>query len=449
MTKPQGVGGFVGKPRPGCASNPNMKPNFRRRDQGIALLLVLIALVLIGALAAEVKQTSVIQSRVGRNSINDFLLRTAVDGRVHILRAALKYDATGGQSIDAEDEDWSWFNRDELSSWGERASDAMTESGSEEAVSYTNTNVQLVAYCEDERSKLNLLGLSRPRDTPEFTNTRATLLRLIDEFREDYSNLDLTESDAQEMVEDLVDWLEDVSEEDENPMPPVASGRGRLQSVSDLLRVPGGKWKHSILYDVLDPDRDPEEEEDYGEGEDGDFRRINGIPGLAQYLTVHMEPTANAPLRININTAPVALMRALFDTQDADLADAIVANRREGAGSEDEEDGSAAADDEDSGFFTNKSQMKGPRIEGMAEELSAYPRLDFFADTRSDVFSLRIIATMVTGTEEGGSYDPDDEESEGPRDIVATYQYREVVQRTDQGFITLFIERRHDPIYDQ
>ncbi len=423
-----------------------MKPSFRNRERGIALLLVLIAVVLIAALATEVSQTAATQHRMGRNTINDFLLRTAVEGRAHILRAALEFDATSGNAIDTEDEDWSWYNREALSAWGERAADAVTESGSEEAVSYRNTDVQILAWCEDERAKINLLGLSRPRDTPEFRHTRDALIRLIDDYREAFSSLDLTESDAQEMVENLTDWLEDISEDDENPMPPVASGRGRLQAIDDLLRVPGGKWTYAALYDVLDPDRDENEDTDYGEGSDGDFERTNGIPGLFRYLTVNAEPTANAPLRININTAPKAVLRALFDVRDADLADRILENRREGAGDSDEDASAAPAEDEDSGFFRNKGQLT--RVEGMADSLNAYPRLDFFADTRSDVFSIHVIATMVTGSV-GADADPADPESDGPRDIVASYQYREVVQRTDNGFVTLYVERRHDPVYDR
>ena len=414
----------------------------KRSQRGIALLLVLIAAVLLITLALEIAQTSATQGRLGRNAMNDFLLRTASEGRLHILRASLRYDATSGDSKDTEADDWAWFNREQLSSWGERSGSGLPQDG-EDNVTFRNTDVRIVAYCEDERSKLNLLGLSRPEDSADFTITGQALIRLIDEFRDHVSALDLSESDGQEMVDDLVEWLQDQGEEDDNPIPPVAAGRGKLQSVDDLLRVPGGKWKASVLFDVLDPDRDPEETTDDAEGGDGEFERVNGVPGLLRYLTVHAESGANPPLRINVNTAPRAVLRALFDDHDRELADAIVEHRREGAG---EEESAAPAEGDEVGFFANKSQLS--RVEGMAESLDVYPRLNYFADVRSDVYSLRVVATMVTGTIEG-EWDAEDEDADEPRDIVASYQVREIVQRVEDGFVTLFRERRSDPILER
>jgi len=428
-----------------------MKTHRPSRERGIALLLVLIAVVLIAALATEVSQTAATQARVGRNAMNDLLLRTAVEGRAQILRAALRYDLSRADGIDTESDDWSWYNRETLSSWGERAGDATTVDPGEGAVAYSNTEVELQAWCEDERSKVNLLGLSRPQDSPEFKMTRELLVRLIDEFRDD-TNLDVDEGEARDMVDDLVEWLADTSEEDENPMPPVASGRGRLQSVDDLLRVPGGRWTRAILYDVKDPDLDPDEvAEEPQPGGDADFERPNGIPGLLRYLTVHAESAANPALRINVNTAPTPVMRALFDPADRDLADAIIEHRREGVGEEDDgASASAGSGDtgDETGFFSSKGQLT--RVDGMAENLDQYPRLDFFADTRSDVYSLRVVATLVTGSfDPGQTSDVDEENPDTPRDIMAAYEYREVVQRTDQGLITLLVERRDDPILER
>ncbi len=423
-----------------------MKRHAHHREEGIALLLVLISLVLVAALATEVSQTAATQSRIGRNTMNDFLLRSAIEGRANICRAALKFDATNGESLDTEADDWAWHAHENLSSWGERASDSGSRSPGENSTAFTNTDVQIVAWVEDERAKVNLLGLSRPPNTPDFDHTKELLIRVIDEFRESWSSLDLTEADASEMVQDLIDWLEDQSDDDDNPMPAVLSGRGRLQSVTDLLRVPGGKWTKLILLDARDPDTDPEDEDDYGSGdtEGEEWSRRNGVPGLWNYLTVHAESQANAPLRINVNTCSKIVLRALFDERDADLADDIIEHRREGADDENDSAAESGGNGEDeTGYFRNKGLLS--RVESMPEALDEYPRLNFFADTRSDVFSIRIVATMVTGSVDG-EFDDDDDES-GPRDIVASYQYREVVQRTDQGFVTLFVERRHDPNY--
>ncbi len=430
---------------------PPMRPTILRRHstrgrRGVALLMTLIALVLLAALALEVAQTAVTQDRVGKNTMYDFLLKSTVDGRVHILRSALRFDQTSGENLDTEADDWAWHSHDTLSNWGERSTDP--PSGEEGTVTYRNTDVKLQAWCEDERSKLNLLGLSRPEDTPERRFTRETLIRLIDEFREDYGDLDLTDSDGREMVEELEEWLRDQSDSEENPMPDVPTGRGRLQSVDDLLRVPGGRWKRSVLYDVQDPDYDPEEGDDLqAEGGDQEWSRQNGIPGLINYLTVHAESTQNAPLRININTVGKPLLRALFDSTDADLADDIIEHRREGADAEEDETSNPPDDENATGFFANKGQLT--RVEGMGESLDAYERLNFFADVVSSVFSIRVQASMVTGTVNSLGELEEDEDSEGPRDVLASYQYREVVQRTDNGFLTLFVERRHDPLVEE
>ncbi len=416
----------------------------RRDESGIALLLVLIALLLIAVLSLEVAQTSATQAKVGRNTMNEFLMRTAVDGRTHILRGALRYDRSRGAESDTEDEDWAWFNNETLSSWGVRSSSFEKQEG-EESITFENTEVPIVAYCVDERSKLNLMGLARPADTPERRFTRRTLVRLIDIYREEWSEVDLNESDGEEMVDELMDWLGEQAEEEENPTPDVPTGRGKLLSVDDLLRVPGGKWTQQVLYDVRDPNLDPDEEAEVSDeaGDDAQFTRPNGVPGLINYLSVHAEPGANPALRINVNTCSRVLLQALFDDANDDLAEAIVEHRREGAGSEDEDatPGAGGGSEDEVGFFTNKGQMT--RVDGMAESLDVYPRLNFFADVSSNVFSLHVICKVVTGT-----IDPDgfEDEDEGPRDLVASYQYREVVQRTEQGFVTLFTERRHDPI---
>ncbi len=433
-----------------------MQPRSPRRcaRRGIALLIVLVVLVLVATLATEVAITARTHFTLADHSMHELLLRSAVEGREQILLRALRFDQTKGENIDTEDDDWAWANRETLSSWGERGQGNFgTVSGDEESEAFTfsNTAVELEAWVEDERSKLNVRGLVRPDDSPGHTMTKEALIRLIDVFREDTEDLDLSDSEAQEMVDDLVEWLHEAEDSEENPMPPLKPNRGRLLTADDLLRVPGGKWKSEILYDVRDPAdyededdgrrrRDDDADADAAGGGGSNFERRNGVPGLIHYITVFAEDVADPPLRINVNTAPLPVLRAMLDPQDDALAEAILAHRREGAGADEEEE-SAGTGEETSGFFKSKADLT--KVDGLGDDLSKYPRLNFFADVQSSVFSLCVIARMVTVQGEAGEEDED-----APRDVVSTYQHRRVVQRTQGGFTTIFTERRSDPLFD-
>lgn len=429
-------------------------------------------LLLVATLATEIALTARTHWKLASHSMNDFLLRSVVDGRRHILLAALRYDQTKGDGIDTEGDDWAWSNHDLLSRWGEAGGEATdpADLGDDEdaapATTYRNRDVKILAWCEDERSKLNLRGLLDKDDSPAFLHTRDTLIRLLDVYRDDWSEVDLSDSDAQEMVDDLVAWLREAEDSDENPLHD--KGRGRLLSVDDLLRVPGGKWTVSILYDVRDPEQTergefsrtvgvvdedaPTEEETDLEAlarEEREWQRPNGVPGLARFLTVWNEPgAAPSSLRINLNTAPPVLVRALLEGGDEDLAATIVEHRRQGgtaATAEETSGGTGGAggsgDSSAGGWFKSKGDLA--KVEGVGDGFEKrFPRLAYFADFKSAVFSLRIVATTTndTGAAGGGG------EDEQVRDVESAFQYREVVQRTQQGFVSLFAERRQDPL---
>jgi type II secretory pathway component PulK len=430
--------------------------------RGVALLIVLVVLVLIATLATEIAVTSRTYYRAADRSMESLLLRSAVDGRAQILLAALRYDGTNGSGYDGEADEWSWHNHERLSDWGTRAAGTtdVAESSETSAVAgYSNTQVELTAWCEDERAKLNLRGLMKPEDSPVFVNTRETLVRLIDLYRDGTSALDLSDSDAREMVEDLVKWLQAEADTDENPMPAVKPNRGRLQSLDDLVRVPGGHWTPERLYDVRDPNATDEEgSADSSASDDASsdsaWMRPNGVAGLARYLTVFAEDANDPPMRINVNTAPVTLLRALLDPNDEDLAQKIADHRREGADestsstSSADTSGTAGSTDQTTvKFFKNKSDLKN--VEGMDADLAKYPRLNFFADVASNVFSLRVVAKVVKRG--AGDVESAGEDEDAPREISSVYDYRQVVQRTQAGkeFLTLFVERRSDPLYER
>jgi hypothetical protein len=440
-----------------------MRTSRSHRSGGIALLIVLVVLVLIATLATEITITAKTHHQLGEHAMEDLLLRSAVDGRVPILKAALKYDLSMNTGFDGEADEWSWHANHankKLSSWGERASAASTNTvNGEEAktvAAYNNTDVQLTAWCEDEHAKLNLRGLQDPEAAE---HVKATLIRLIDVYRADWSSLDCSDNDGKEMVDDLMKWLNPEADTDDNPKPAVKDKRGRLQSIDDLLRVPGGRWTPERLYDVKDPDATeddttaPTDDASNGVGRDPTWERQNGVPGLIHYLSVWAEDTPKPSVKINVNTASLTMLKALFDSNDEDLATKIVETRRKAA---DDQTGAApatgtttgAAADQTLGFFKGKAEIP-TKVEGMAKDLKQYKEFDFFADVASNIYSLRIIARMPKKGANADAGATASEDEKAPKQIDAVYDFHQVVQRTTTGFITLYTERRSDPLFDQ
>lgn len=426
------------------------------RQRGGALIVVLIVLVLMAALALEVAATASTHARLAEHGMNEYLLQTAAEGRREILRSAIRFSKRSNQNVTREDMDCFWHNHDTLGKWSDTgdASTPATGSGDDEgATVYSNTEMTLMAWCEDERSKICLLGLV-PKGNDEGTSlhdrTRRFLIRLIDVYREPWSDLDLTESDAEEMVDALVEYLHTTSEDDDEvPIPDTPQTIGRLRSLDDLQHVEG--WTPERLYDVKDPDADEEDEplrrsdledEETEEGrEDASFFKPNGVPGLYRFLTVHAQGGDTPEIRINFNTAPHTVLRALFDAQTEHLAEAIIEHRRQGVDTED--DGAQPAEGQESGYFTGPADLA--KVEGIEDNWQTeYPGLAMVFDVNSNIFSMHAIASVVEREEEH----TDDDDVIPP--IVSSFYLHEIVEWQATGgnagnggsVVTRFVERR-------
>lgn len=472
-----------------------------RRARGMALLIVLVVLVILATLATEIAITAKMHNTLSRHSMDDLLLRTAVDGRFEVLKAALCYDRQDGQSnITTEVDDWAWHNKEKLSGWGERGSSAFgqtTGDAGKGVAAYKNSDVQLTAWCEDERSKINLLGLTLKESDPVFKATRQALMRLIDVYREKWPDLDLSESEAKDMVDGLVSWLhKDDADTNDNPKPKSKQNRGRLESVDDLVRVvpedllsSGARWTAERVYDVKDPNATDDEEAQTsstdtatsttsGVDEDATWERQNGVPGLARYLTVHADladknDTTAPALQVNVNTAPAVVLKALLEQNDEDLADKIVEKRRSGGDASASGSSSSSASsstststtdstgqpDPTASFFKDVSELS--KVEGMEDfktdaeskvEGKRYWLLATLGGVKSNVFSLRVVAKVTHGASGGGDDSADPTQTTARKEVDAVYDCRQVVQVIQpkmDGFRTLLTERRNDPLYDK
>jgi len=426
--------------------------------------VVLIVLVLMAALALEVAATAATHGRLAEHGMNEYLLRTAAEGRREILRSAILFSKKSSPNVTREDMDCFWHNHDLLGQWSDTGgSGAFAQTTGEGATGYKNTDVTLLAWAEDERAKLCLLGLV-PKPTDEGTGihdrTRKILIRLIDVYREPWSDLDLTESDAEEMVDALVEYLQtSIDDDDEVPIPSTPDKIGRIQSLNDLQHISG--WSPERLFDVKDPDWDEDEDarlysdsedEEPEEGiEDQQFFRQNGVPGLVRFLTFHAQGGDDPQIRINFNTAPYTLLRAMFEPQNEELAQAIVEHRREGVG--DSDDATSASSEDQSGFFTGPADLA--KVEGIEDNWQTeFPDLAALFDVDSRTFSMWVISKVVQQEAETGATDED-----VIPEVLATYQYHEIVEYvsgsgtggagSSASLSTRLVERRRDPFFNR
>jgi hypothetical protein len=143
---------------------------------------------------------------------------------------------------------------------------------------------------------------------------------------------------------------------------------------------------------------------------------VEPIPGLWRFVTL----TSDGP--ININTAPVEVLRCLFKDQlDWDLADAIIEYRTAQASSYDDDV------DPEAEFTPFKSVQDLTKVDGIDAEVLSKNGIDGASVTvASNTFSISIFATREN----------------------LTRQFRTVVRRHSKGFITLLHEERKDPRYE-
>ncbi len=312
----------------------------RRREQsGIALLVVMMLAAIIIPFAAEFAYQIALEYTTANNVSDQLAIDNAIESQYQIVLARLQLDGQGNQT-DSYDDPW---NADELRS---RTDD--------------DTGVSLSTTMFDEQGKFNvhILAEASAQRKPIW---KARLTELIKFFRAE------TKFDARPYAEEVADaiyrWVNGATSRGSVPKPNTADDRAmlvleELHFVSDLFQ------KHRLLEDI----RDGEEV----------------APGLHRFLTVY----GNG--KINLNTAPKAVLQAIF-ASDPDLADRII-ERRDGMGEDAPEDEGDEESGEGGNPFNDPNQIL--EVEGVDQPKlvanKVVPADDF--DVRSNVFSARIAA---------------------------------------------------------
>jgi type II secretory pathway component PulK len=336
-----------------------------RADQrGVALVLVLIFSILLYVLVAELVTTARMARLTGENDALLVRMRSQADYTVQRVEEMLLDDllAAGGEGegggLGGAMGGAAGGGAPSAGGLGGEAGGEADEGAAVESsrdnwyqpTGFADGDLTTYVWVEDENRKFNILTLASPDE--EFARkSRERFIRLIDVLRED-TELDLTSAEATQIADEFMEWIETRTRDEERiPRPKLKSDSEARRELSIPLHLDEVMMLRSVTGDLF-----------FDKVLDG---RV--IPGLESVMTVYTSlvfdpgdpekiarqraqsgqpppppvtaPESEAPpsqpegvgIRININTAPRAVLRSLFSPGEIpDLViDAILRFRNE------------------------------------------------------------------------------------------------------------------------
>ena len=448
---------------------PSPNPRSRRPgpDSGFAIVLALIFTILLYILVAEL---SVSGQMVRATGENDALLARMGNQMRYQLVEAMDQLLTDMQGAAASEEGAGGGLGALEGALGGTGGDPAAGGEGEEAppdpsttcdcsrdawfhpVGTADNDLTTYTWVEDENRKLNILGLWSPDE--EFARlTRERLVRLIDLLRED-SDFDVSSSDAELIVSQLDEWVRR-SDTEAIPRPRLKSDPRDVTpeiaiplNLDELLLLPA--VDEELFYDVVldkkvylglesvltvwtslkvDPG-DPEKvarqralAQARGEEPPPEVPAEGGTSGEGGASTPgggeELEQPFGVGIRINVNTAPEPVLRALFtpDRIPERVIEAIIRYRNEidEETMQAEEDAAPATDVQDFGSDMRLDSEQKLRVFETVDDLEQVEEFALLADpeakaefqnaltTTSDVFSIHL-ATLYKRSEQNRVY---------------------------------------------
>lgn len=326
------------------------------RPRGFALLLVLMLSAIVLVLAAELAYQSNCELLAARNVSDLGQIEYAIDGQFEVVLGNLRFDKRQND-VDSESDGWA----------------------DEDIRTRRDGDVGLTTRVFDEQSKFNLTRLITGSDA-EKARSREVLVRLLDLFRDGIAEDktrggDLDLADAEDLADRIVRYLKREGATGQVPKPKlVAPYTDTPLLLDELLFVDtkDSRLMSTLLYDVQVKDA--------------------VAPGLHRYVTVY------GTGKINLNTAPVAVLKAQFSNlQDRDFAQKIVDRRRQAPeeGSKTPStpaSGSSSGEESQGNPYSDVNQLTDGSIDGLTAEVLQRNGIDpaVVFDVKSDWFGIRI-----------------------------------------------------------
>jgi len=287
-----------------------MEPDRRESERGIALILVLVVLPLVAILMTQLSFETTISSKLASNLLANQQFKAAIQGRLVQMRLRLVRDL---KDDDASAQEGGAY--DHMSdTWGPKVEGGGTAGMVTKGDKTTGDDVTLYTQVVDEQSKFNL-NLLLHRDDQRARRAQEVFRNLLDYFRDPRfgdlttANYDLSEAEARELTTAVVKFLIGDERNEKTGKPTIPDPAPQLRqtvfSVEDLVFCDRRFVEKRLLESFRDPDT--------GER----------VPGLVEFLTVFGDG------RVNANTAPIQVLRAMFKEEAAqqDVAEAILKGR--------------------------------------------------------------------------------------------------------------------------
>jgi type II secretory pathway component PulK len=276
-------------------------------ERGSMLIIALIAVFLMCVLVSDVANVSMVEYEASVNGGKITRLEYALDAGLERAKAILIQD---GIDTDIDSLAEAWAEPIEETIGGESA-ETVKERASEEGPG----QIQLTIEIEDEAGKWPLPLVVVGTSDAQIKKRREFLATVIDSFREDFGNRDIDPGTAERYSELISSFM--ARREGESGLVPRPSTKSELHllNVADLTLIK--EIDDHIFFDEAD--------------ENG-----NVIPGLLRFLTI------SSDVKVNVNTAPLPVLKGLFRREDRGRADDIYHYRTAQAEEKEKEEQSIA-----------------------------------------------------------------------------------------------------------
>lgn len=286
-------------------------PSHRPRERGVALVLVLVLLPLVAIIMTQLSFETTIGDRLARNALANEQFKAAILARIRQVRLRLVRDLKEDEKNAAQGGAFDYYG----DPWGPDSEGGgmavMVTKGEAER----GDEISLYTEIMDEQGKFNLHLLTH-KDPQRAARALETFKNLLNFFRDtrfgdvaEEHGYDLDEKDAREVGDAVSKFMKNEERDTRVRRPelpdPAPDMKAGLFTVRDLI------FSHALFQQKRLLDRFT------------DVKSGQVMPSLEEFVTIYGDG------RVNANTAPIEVLRAMFKEEQGqrDVAEEILHGR--------------------------------------------------------------------------------------------------------------------------